>query len=174
MVYAPGVMVQGSHAIASGDTFKVGTWERGFLSFNLAGLPDDLKLIKSAKLNVWQFSHKDGAYGPQTGKLIAESVAYGSLDPADYAKAGNQVCFGLCGVPHGDLSTVEANGWKDADVLLAVANDWDQREARGDKSQFRLRFVNENGGEGPDIYATFFSGDSDQNRPVLKVTYEHP
>jgi hypothetical protein len=173
-VYGPGVAVLGSHANATGGSFKVGTWERGFLSFDLSSLPSDLVEITGAEVSIYQSAHHAGAYSPTTGSLWVESAQYGSLDAGDFAMPAVQICLPGCAPVSYQLSAASQDGWKGAGVLVLVKRDWQNREAQGFLSQLRLRFQHENNGAGPDVSATFNAGEAGSNQPVLEVTYTHP
>jgi len=172
-VYGPGVFVFGDKAVADGQYFTVGTWSRGFLSFDLSQLPSDVAEITSASVNVKQDSHQAGAYTNATGSLLIESVAYDTLTIGDWGMTPNVVCY-LCLIPI--LSSDASNGWKTANVLGYVRGDWEHREDRDYNSQFRLRFSNDCGdGSCPSVSAKFIAGKGvGVVRPYLYVTYTHP
>jgi len=172
-VYAPAVDVFGPKAITNGLTFDVGTWQRGFVSFNLASLPADLTKIESAEFSIYQVSHDAAAYTASTGNLVLKSLTYGTLDVSDWGRAAHQFCLGPCVEMQVTLSASAADGWKGADVLGMVNLDWAQRASRNNQSQFRLQFVVENNGAGADVSATFATGQGNA-RPVLEITYLHP
>jgi Bacterial Ig-like domain len=175
-VSAPPVLTLLNPVVAS-QTITVGTWHRGFLSFDLDDLPEDLTQIVAAEVGVYQVSHSAGAYGLDTGKLMIQSVSYGSLGTSDWGKAAIPFCNGLCMVPFPTdwvLSATSANNLKKADVLGAVMQDWSNRQAQGELSQFRIKFQAENNGMGPNSWAKFASGDSVVNRPFLTITYLVP
>ena len=172
-VLAPGVFVLGDKAVAAGQYFTVGTWSRGFLSFDLSELPQDLVDIQDASLSVKQDSHQAGAYGNGTGSLLIESVAYGTLTAGDWGLAAIFDCaFCLIQV----LGTDASDGWKSAGVAGYVRDDWENREARDYNSQFRLRFAKDCGdGQCASISATFIAGKGNGVvRPYLYITYTHP
>lgn len=172
-VYAPPVNVLGPRAIADGVSFKVGSWQRGFVSFDLSKLPADLTRLEAAVFAINQTGHTPGAY-VSTGNLVMKSVTYGFLDAGDWGKPANQFCLlGPCADMQVTLSTNALDGWKTADVLGMVNIDWANRETRNHLSQFRLQFTTENTGSGPDHSATFGSGAA-ALKPSLKITYLHP
>jgi Bacterial Ig-like domain len=173
-VYAPGVFVFGDKSIADGHTFNVGTWTRGFVSFDLSDLPEDLVQIQSAKVNLKQKSHQAGAYGPATGSLLIESVTYGTLTNGDWGMDANSSgCF-ICLLPI--LSSDASDGWKSMEMSGWVQADWDHRDERDYNSQFRLRFNNDCGdGACASVSAEFYSGmGAGVVRPYMLVTYTHP
>jgi hypothetical protein len=177
-VWSPGVFLPIFTPRADTDgLMEVGTWQRGFLSFDLSSLPENLAVIQSAKLSVVQTAHDAGAYGGQTGSLLLESVVYGSLDSGDFSSAALTFCNGFCLFPAPTskvLSNDPSDGVKTADVVGPVRNDWTHRAARGDLSQFRLRFVTENNGSGPDVGASFAAGEGWIFAPTLEITYLYP
>ncbi len=172
-VYAPPVAVVGPKAIANENTFDVGTWQRGFISFDLGQLPEATTKIESAVLKVYQTDHDATAYSAATGKLNVQSVTYGTLDAGDWGRAMNQFCLGGCANLQSTLSTSAVNGWKTVDALGMVSLDWGMREERNLRSQFRLVFANENNGEGPKVSASFASG-ATAFAPQLEIEYVHP
>ena len=172
-VLAPGVFVLGDKAVVEGQYFTVGAWSRGFLSFDLSELPQDLVEIEDASFSVKQDSHQAGAYGNGTGSLLIESVAYGTLTASDWGLAASFNCA-FCLIPV--LSTDASDGWKSAGVVGYVRHDWENREARDYNSQFRLRFAKDCGdSQCPSISATFIAGmGNGVVRPYLYITYTHP
>ncbi len=175
-VFAPPVLTF-INPVVSSDTFAVGTWSRGFLSFDLGDLPEDLTRIVAAEVGVYQLSHAAGAYGLDTGKVMIQSVSYGSLGTSDWNMTAIPFCNGLCLAPTPTdwvLSSSSANNLKKASVVGAVMQDWEHRAERGERSQFRIKFQSENNGFGPSIWAKFASGDSVSKRPFLTVTYLVP
>ena len=176
-IYGPGVAVIGSHVKSTDVNMYVGTWSRGFLSFDLSGLPDDLHSIVSAEVKVYQSDHHASAYGGATGNLLIQSVSYGTLDVGDFSSPAFTYCNALCLLPaptSATLSSSAADGWKSVNALGPVRSDWTNRAARGERSQFLLRFVTENNGAGASVWAKFASGDALGQRPLLSITYLAP
>jgi hypothetical protein len=162
--------VQTSGGLMVGDTFS-NTYIRGFLSFDLSPLvADGATSISAATLYVYQYAVTTGAYTDLGGRLLAESVNYGSsLDAADFetpllTHSNNSIT----------LSTSPSIGWKSASVFSKVINDYINRGARGNRSQFRLRFpINTNVDAQNDV-AFLNSGADVFNKPYLRVTYLYP
>jgi hypothetical protein len=169
-VFAPPVMAV-DRVVEDDAWILVTTWARGFLSFDLSGLPENLVEILSADLSVYQLYATAGAYGPQTGNLLIQSVTYGALDAGDFSKGKN--CSWLCLIDP-VLSDSAALGWKTAHVVGWVRGDWNLRAERGERSQFRLLFQTENAGAGPAEGVGFYSGDSAVSKPKLVITYTAP
>lgn len=153
---------------------EVGTWQRGFVSFDLANLPGDLVQITAAQLSMYQAKHDDAAYTATTGKLMVESLPYGALDVGDFFKPATEICLPLCAALALELSDSQANGWKSANVLAIVNRDWNLRADLGSLSQFRLRFVKENNGAGPDVAIALNASEAGAGQPARTVTYTHP
>lgn len=147
---------------------------RALLTFDLSPLNGSgLTAITSATLYVYQSSVVGTPYGYTTdalGNLIAESVDYGlSLEGSDYARPNLGYTY--------TLSTSSTTGLKLTSVTDKVVDDWANRVARGNRSQFRLRF---------DFRLMTFDDMSDNvtlssaedanalNRPRLSITYEVP
>ena len=172
-VFGGGVFVLGDKAVADGQYLTVGTWSRGFLSFDLSELPQDLVEIQDAGFSLKQDSHQAGAYGNGTGSLLIESVTYGTLTAGDWGLAANFDCD-FCLIPV--LSADASDGWKSAGVVGYVRDDWENREERDYNSQFRLRFAKDCGDGGcPSISATFIAGKGNGVvRPHLDITFTHP
>jgi hypothetical protein len=177
-VWAPGVLLLlGTPRADTDGLMEVSTWQRGFLSFDLSGLPEDIAEIQTAQLSVFQSNHDAGAYGGQTGSLLLESVVYGSLDMGDFSSAALTFCNGFCLFPAPTskvLSSSSADGVKTADVVGPVRSDWAHRDDRGDLSQFRLRFATENNGAGPNVGASFAAGEGWIFAPAMEITYLYP
>ncbi len=149
---------------------------KSYLSFDLSnlevtGLTTSDRLI-SAKLRLFQ---GDAALGsPYTNlalngkKLIATHVSYGSfLNGSDF----NTSVLGEFDTTIGDASLE----WKEyQNGLTFVQNDWDNREARGKRSQYMLYFPKATDGDGIADIALFNAGDNASNQPELRITYLVP
>ena len=182
-VYAPPVAAL-DKVITEGfnghNSLKVGSWYRGFLSFDLSGLPASTVEITSAELLIHQRAHHPQAYTAETGSLWVVSVPYIDLDIGDYAAAPLQLCAQVCVPSSFLLSDSAANNWKSADLTFFVQKDWENSKGDGGGfqnpggnerlSQFRLQFQKENKGAGPDVWAEFHSGEAGQSGAKLKVT----
>ena len=183
-VYAPGAAAL-NKVVTEGfnghNSLLVGTWTRGFLSFDLAKLPAETVDIVAAELQVHQRSHHAQAYTGSTGALWAVSLPYGNLDLGDFATPTPTICPSLCYPLGKELSSSAADGWKSTDMTLLVRADWNASagEIGGfvgpggveKLSQFRLQFLNENNGAGPNVWAEFHSGEAGGMAPRLEVTF---
>jgi hypothetical protein len=167
-------------AIANGNKLLVGWQTRGFLTFDLSELPAGTQQIVAAELVIHQIDHSPQAYGAATGDLRITSVAYETLDFADYHAPAVEFCLGACAPVSYLLSDNAADGWKTADVTKFVQRDWEN--SKGDPgaglvlpgglerlTQFRLQFDKENINV-PGISAEFHAGEAGNSAPKLQVT----
>lgn len=124
--------VEGSTVNSGGFDLKLSTTSRGFLGFDLSGLPTILQAqsLVGASLRI-------NAQFPivfSTEVVELEHVLYGATLTASAATVSALRNLGnLAQEP-----PVE-NGWKTADVLTAVRDDLTNRLSRGNRSQYRLR-----------------------------------
>jgi hypothetical protein len=138
---------------------------QGFLSFDLSGLPETLVDIVGANLSIYQDNTNGPAY-TDLGTLLWDHVFYDVLDADDFAipalTASGQI-----------LSGDASNGNKTTEVTVAVVDDWNNRAARNNRSQYRLHFTEETDNDGVTDVAFFVSGEgvSDTQKPRLRVTY---
>lgn len=162
---------------------------RGFLTFDLSGLASTLESanILSATLRAYQSSTQGNPYadledctssgGPLPiiicSDLLAQHVNYGpSLQDSDFdtntlrglAIAG---CSFISGCP-------SDNGYKEANALAAVQEDWTNRAARGNRSQYRLRFARNTDADGAVDIAIFSNAGVASNQNQLVVRYLVP
>lgn len=163
---------------------------RGFVSFDLGGVPASATAITAATLYAYQYTVAGNPYAA-LGSLRAESVDYGtSLDFTDLNRAALQwfgrqctisctpICRALCLTGWWDdvytLSTSSTVGYKSVDVTGKVERDRAARTTRGNRSQFRLQFETDTDSNAAAANAGFYSAESASNRPYLYVTYEYP
>jgi hypothetical protein len=182
-VYAPPVAALqhvNTAPVPGHNSLMVGSWMRGFLSFDLALLPASTVEITAAQLHIHQRAHHAQAFTAETGALWIVSLPYGDLDISDYSKPTPTICGNICYPLGVELSNSAADGWKSVDLTTLVKMDWNN--TKGDinalaipgaerLSQFRLQFLNENKGAGPDVWAEFHSGESGSAAPKLQVTF---
>ena len=154
------------------NRIKVSTWERGFLTFNLASLPADVIDVTEAQLSVLQSSADATAYGGQTGNLRVQPLPFASLDVSDFNKKAVEICWPLCAPVSQLLSSSQGLGVKTADVTLFVRADVKNRADLGNLSQFRLFFDKENDGDGPKVGIEVHSGEG-ATKPKLQITYTY-
>ncbi len=98
---------------------------------------------------------------------LLEHVSYGSsLTGADFE---TPVLSAL-----GNLSSGKGVGMRSEDVLSALQNDLENRSARGNRSQYRVRFPLGTNTNNSNDFAYFNTGDAASNKPTLEVTYLIP
>ncbi len=137
---------------------------RGFVSFNLADIPEGVTITK-ATLRLYQTKTVGNPYGVG-GNLKVDHLTYGnSLEDADYAAAALLSSFAT-------LTNNDSVEWKDVDVTEALKNDVSENRSR---SQFRIHFEIENtGGDVTGDFAYFEAADDSEgtgNTPQLVVNY---
>jgi hypothetical protein len=71
---------------------------------------------------------------------------------------------------------VAASGVKSIGKYVAVREDWAMRAARGNRSQYRIRFTNNTSVNAAADYIGFYSGNdaTQANQPRLVITYDYP
>ena len=156
-----------------GDDSSNTVW-RTFLNFDLTQLATDGSTkINSATLSV-RVLGKAGSPQAELGSLTATHVNYGpTLTSGDFETAS----LGDCGAFFlGTLSpNTDTNGFKQLAVTKCVDSDYDNRVARSNRSQFRLKFPTSFSNDGNNDYILIGIGESAAtDRPTLQVTYEYP
>ncbi|HHO56435.1 MAG TPA: hypothetical protein ENK21_08580 [Trueperaceae bacterium] len=150
---------------------------RGFLSFDISSLPNDLLKIISSELNAYQYKLEGGAYaGPDQDNLRVLDVYhlnYGtSLD-------NNDLDAGVIGVGQ-KFNSAPTIGWKKRVVTSWTQDDFENRNTRHNKSQYRFNFVRKTDNDNTVDVAYFRSGDYGANsgqkafRPYLRIKYLAP
>jgi hypothetical protein len=137
---------------------------RGFMSFDLSGLPAGAT-IQSVELRFYQQEVRGDPYG-KLGNLVLERVDYGSnLDAGDFATPA--LDSGTIG-----QETSSGSWYVISDPTLAT---WLERELSAERSrlQLRLRFTQEMDGDGEEDYVSITGGGllSGQNAPQLTIVY---
>ena len=157
------------------STISMGDWNdnasshsrsyRGFIGFNLPTLPANATLLE-ATLTVRKTHVFGTPFGPDNlGTMALERVSYGpTLDAADFAGAAVLPCGSVCSIDF--YGNPDPDGA--IDVLKFVRADWAERSALSERSQFRMRFANNNN---DDDEADSLQYDK---TPTLTVTYEYP
>lgn len=135
----------------------------GFLSFDLSALPETLVEIIEARLSVRQTDTNGSPY-TDLGALLWDHVFYDALDAGDFEIPALTTSGQL-------LSADAINNTKTSDATSAVQDDWENRAARGNRSQYRLRFTEETDNDGSTDVAFFTSGEGGGDEPRLSVTY---
>jgi hypothetical protein len=157
------------------STFVDNAQYKSYLSFDLSSLEvSGLTLsdrIILAKLRLFQdfpvgLPYTNLAFNGK--KLMAAHVNYGNtLDAIDF----NTSILGEFNTTIDDTDLE----WKEyLNGLSFVQNDWDNRKARGKRSQYMLFFPKATNGDGIADIAHFKAGDNASNQPELKITYLVP
>jgi hypothetical protein len=145
---------------------------KGFISFDLSSLPTTITTFELANLNAFQTgSYKDGvagdAYIDMGGSLNLEHIDYGAtLDATDF----NLAALSSIGV----LSTTAALENKVLSVLTNVQNDYANRVARGNRSQYRLSFPTVSDFDSKVDAIELARGDNPTNPTFLQIRYFLP
>jgi hypothetical protein len=143
---------------------------RTFFGVSLSGLPQDLTQITSAQFRL-RITGTIGAPFSKLGNLLLESVNYGpTLDrtTSDY----NTPPLG----PGVSVPSSIIGGEGFFDVLQFVKDDWANRNARSNYSEFRLRFEIQNNTDSA-TDAIYFEREEPALIPEfakLLLEYEHP
>jgi hypothetical protein len=147
---------------------------RGMAAFDISKLPANATLINSATIYLKQYNVAGTPYGPtRLGNVLWRHVDYGpALDAADF----NTPLLTHTGATNGTLSTTATNEWKSAIVTFSVRDDFTNRAARGDRSEYQVRFTNDTVMPVTSDYAYFYSCEATAptDRPYISVTYESP
>jgi hypothetical protein len=158
--------------LTAGDSGAGGTL-RAYEAFDLGGLPPETTGITAAYIYVDQYSVAGTPYGSTSlGDLLWDHVNYGpTLEATDY---GTPLL--VHSYNEGILSSSATLGWKSSSVLFAVLDDWTARVARGNRSEYVIRFTRDliNNGVANYAYAYPCSSANAALRPYLAVTYEYP
>ncbi len=158
---------------------------RGFLTFDLSVLASTLDAanILSATLRAYQFGTQGTPYADLQdctssfpiicSDLLAQHVNYGpTLQDSDYdTNTLRGLAIAGCSIFTGCPST---NGYKEANALDAVIEDWTNRAARGNRSQYRLRFARNTDADGSVDIAVFSNAGVASNQNQLVVRYLVP
>ncbi len=148
-----------------GDT-SLNLASRGFFAFSLAGLPEGTARVTSAVLSLY-FIGPLGVPG-SLGDLTVDHVDYGPvLSGSDFDVAPLQGTV---------WNTPTTTGFRALSVVNLVQDDFLNRVARGNRSEFRLRFSTDVsadlGFDGLNIASAEWTLGA--QRPVIIVGYEYP
>jgi Bacterial Ig-like domain len=141
---------------------------RGFFSFDLTGIPAGV-VTDEAKVII----NKVGVAGADFYQFTSVT-----LDHLNYGNALGSAAYGQPSLR--DLGIVDsgsspASGYLSSDVTVAVNDDLTNRAARGNRSQYRLRLLNEPTDADPFGFVSFTSSEGPNGqRPFLNVVYYLP
>jgi hypothetical protein len=123
----------------AGDSGSAGNLQyKGFISFDITGIPAGVQSFEFANLNMNQDStFKDGAAGDPYADLGgAVSLEHVNFDTLNLAAAFNPAALSSVG----NISTNATLEVKTLSVLTQLQNDITNRVARGNRTQYRLAF----------------------------------
>ncbi len=172
--------VTGGGFVDTGSNLKIGDGaaneqEKSFLSFDLSGFETDgltvPDRITSATVRVFQDTQTGQPYDDlilANKNLVAAHVDYGAiLNANDF---NTLILHDL-----GDISTNTNREYKtNSNGLESVRDDWANREARKNRSQFMLYFPLPTDSSNSSDLAIFFSGEDATNPPELTVKFLVP
>ena len=168
----PTNFVNPTGSIVPGQASNPATY-RGFAAFDITALPAALTTVTSAAMYLKQYSLTGTPYGAtKLGNVLWRHVDYGpTLELADYSVAPL-----IHGSNTGTLSVDGAFEYKSTVVTTSVQNDFINRVARGNRSEFLIRFTNDTSTPAATDLAFFYACDTTvtTDRPYLSVTYEYP
>jgi hypothetical protein len=164
------VTVSNSTVAAAGDNSANSVY-RGYLTFSLSALASlQNVVIATATLNTNQTYCSGAVFAAPFGSIEAHHVDYGpSLDAADCLPT-------YLGGRRYTLSTSSALGPRSVTVTASVADDFANRVARGNRSQFQIRTatIATDNDSVRDYCNQATSLDTTlSNRPSLSVTYDY-
>jgi Bacterial Ig-like domain len=141
---------------------------RGFFSFDLTGIPAGV-VTDEAKVII----NKVGVAGADFYQFTSVT-----LDHLNYGNVLGSAAYGqpsLRDLGIFDSSSSPASGYLSSDVTLAVNDDLTNRAARGNRSQYRLRLLNEPTDADPFGFVNFTASEGPNGqRPFLQMTYLIP
>jgi Bacterial Ig-like domain/Bacterial Ig domain len=140
---------------------------KGFASFDISGIPAGIQTFEVADLNMNQIAVDSTPYTDLGGTLLLDRV---NFDTLDLALAFNATSLGAVGT----LSTTATIEVKTLSVLAALNNDYTQRVARGNRTQYRLAFPTASDFDGVFDAAGFALPTAAVNPSTLAVTYVLP
>jgi hypothetical protein len=165
-------------SVTCGDT-ATNEEKRAFFSFDLSTLPATITQFREADLYV-SLEGTAGQPAAELSNLIAEHVAYGtSLSSDDFntprLPVGRDCGIFFCSDVFYDrtVGITGDTGWRAVGALPKVNNDWNNRSARGFRSQYRLRFATASSADSGADHVTFASGEA-ANAAYLMLTYLYP
>jgi Bacterial Ig-like domain len=141
---------------------------RGFFSFDLTSIPAGV-VTDEATLIIY----KEGTAGGEFYQFTSVT-----LDHLNYGNALGSAAYGqpsLRDLGIVDSSSSPASGYLSSNVTLAVNDDLSNRAARGNRSQYRLRLLNEPTNADPFGFVDFTASEGPNGqRPFLNVVYYLP
>lgn len=183
-ITSAGTVSTGASMLFVGDSVNVPSY-RGFLSFDLNALPENLLRVTNASLYVFLHAKNGDPVANLGGAAKLERVSYGNaLTASDYDVQRFTGLFDSV-----DFISTLTSGWKvNGQLALGVFADWSDRNSRDHLSQYRVRFPTQyDNGEADyvqlhsaDSIATYCprpaaaANGSSACKPHLVVIYEYP
>jgi hypothetical protein len=143
----------------AGDSGAVANAQfKGFISFNIANLPTDIQEFETANLNLGQTAVGGAPYSG-FGSLVVNHVNFATLN---FALAFHATSLQALGTLSNDAN-LEV---KTLGVLTALKDDYSKRSTRGNRTQYRLAFVNATDSDNA-LDAATFGGPNSLNTSYL-------
>jgi len=177
-----GNMSSGNGGSTSGDTAVTGDGMsnlayRAFFSFDISSLPAGVQPgnVFSATLKVYQSKVQGTPYTSLKTGVCPLNCEAALLDHVNYGSSLTGEDFETP-VLHdlGNLSTSSSLETKTANVLVAVRDDLDKRDTRGNRSQYRVRFPLGTNADDKFDWAEFNTAEAASNKPTLEISYLIP
>ncbi|WP_338865138.1 Ig-like domain-containing protein [Myxococcus stipitatus] len=148
--------------------------ERLFLGFQMSTLPEELTIIRQARLKWWTGGQIGDPFG-KLGQLILEPVNIGNALPIKFdtnpelekAYYSYPLASGI-NIPPSSIGRPGIT-----DITPMVIADWANRASRNKRTQYRLRFEIRSAGDGA-LHRLHSDSESDPKLAELEVTYEYP
>lgn len=160
--------------VCAGDSGIAGNLQyKGFISFDISGLPTGIQSFEFANLNMNQVRvFKDGVVGgdPYADLGGAVSLEHVNFDTLNLAAAFNPAALSSVG----NISTNATLEFKTLSVLTQLQNDITNRVARGNRTQYRLAFPTVTDIDAKFDAAIFESATAATNPSTLSVRYFLP
>lgn len=148
----------------TGDS-TANTQVRGFVSYDMSALPAGVQTFEAANLNMNQTGGSGSPFAT-LGSVQLEHVNFATLDSASAFNATALLALGT--ISSDGTATVKSRS-----VLAAVQDDYANRAARGNRTQYRLSFATATDTDGtPDVVR--FAAPTAGIPSALSVTYLLP
>lgn len=124
---------------------------RGFLTFDITTLPDDLDEIQDATLKTGLRDIRAGQPFDKLGDMLIEHVSFDKVDGTHFDDAYRQLGVLIPATPAPELDQRFTK-----DVTVAVREDFQKRDERNHRSQYRIRFAAPTGDYDTANYANIY------------------
>lgn len=131
-VRADGI-VGGCVEICAGDSgLAANAQYKGFIGFDITGVPAGIQVWEFANINMNQNQVSGAPYATLGGALLLDHVNFPTINAASFNTASLRAI--------GTLSTTATLENKTLGILVAVQDDYANRVARGNRTQYRMAF----------------------------------